>query len=56
VEASQPAFQPGDLIAQHQLALLQTLKVQLVGCTLIRQARDDRIEVPMLAAQPMKFA
>ena len=51
----QPAFQPGDLIAQHQLTLLQALQMQLVGCALIGQARDNSIKVAMFTAQAMKF-
>src|SRR5664279_1137811 len=53
---NQPALQPGDFVAQHQLALFQPLQVQLVRRALVRQPRDNRIEVPMLAAQPVQFA
>jgi hypothetical protein len=51
----QPAFQPPDLVLQHELALFQALQVKLVGGALVRQACDDGVEVAMLASQFVQF-
>src|SRR5437762_877820 len=47
----EPALQPRDLVLEHQLAFLEPLDLELVERPLIRQPRDDRIEITMLAAQ-----
>src|SRR3569833_3060465 len=47
----QLAFHPGDLILQHELALLEALQLQLVGMDVERQAGDHLVQVPMINAQ-----
>src|ERR1051326_3093265 len=56
VVGDQAAFQPADLIAQHELALLQALQMQLVDRALFSETRDHRVKVAMLASQFMQFA
>ena len=48
---NQLALEPGDLVLEHQLALLQALELQLVGLEVERQARDDLVEVAVRDAQ-----
>ncbi len=55
IVGDQAAFQPPDLIAQHQLALFQALQMQLIHRALLRQASDDGIEVAMFAPQLVQF-
>jgi len=44
-------FQPRDFILQDQFALLQPLNLQLIEWCAVDNARDDIVEVTMLAAQ-----
>src|SRR6516225_10975223 len=53
---NQVRLQPGDLILQQQLALLQPLQMQLVGGILLRQPGDDGVEVAVFAAQLRELA
>jgi hypothetical protein len=56
IVGDQAAFQPADLVAQHEFALLQPLQMQLIDRALLRQAGDHGIEVAMLAPQLVQFA
>src|SRR5271165_4470159 len=49
----QLVFQPGELVAQQELAFLQSLQLQLVGLTGPAQRLDRRVEIAMLLAQPL---
>jgi hypothetical protein len=47
----QLAFEPRDLVLEHELAPLQALHLQLVDFEIHAEARNDVIEVAMLDAQ-----
>src|SRR5262245_55035122 len=44
---NQLAFEPSDLVLEHELAFLQALYLQLIGLEVERQARNDLVEVPV---------
>src|SRR5690348_7200991 len=48
---NQLALEPGDLVFEHQLALLQPLQLQLIDVQIEREARDDLVQVPVLDTQ-----
>jgi hypothetical protein len=56
VVRDQTAFQPGDLVLQHQLALLETLELELIDRPLLCQPGDNCVQVTMLAAQFVQTA
>src|SRR6188508_1080961 len=45
------ALEPSDLVLEDQLALLETLQLQLVGLEVERQARDDLVEIAVRDAE-----
>src|SRR5687767_14686913 len=47
----QLALEAGDLVLEHELALLEALDLQLIGLEIERQPGDDLVEVPMSDAQ-----
>jgi hypothetical protein len=49
----QLVFEPGELVAQQELAFLQSLQLQLVGLTGPAQRLDRRVEIAMLLAQSL---
>src|SRR5690606_9228978 len=49
------AFQSGDLVFQHQLALLQAAHLHLIDMDIHVQPRDDLVQVAMLDAQLAQF-
>jgi hypothetical protein len=52
----EPAFQPGNLIAQHQFPLFQPLQVKLIGGPLICQPGNHRVEITMLAPEAVQLS
>src|SRR5690349_162912 len=49
------AFDLGDLVLQHQLALFQPLQLQLIEGAAFGDTRDDVIEIAMLGSQSGEF-
>ena len=49
----QLVFEPGELVAQQQLALLEPLHLQLIRLPSVAQRLDRRIEIAVLLAQPL---
>src|ERR1043166_3667186 len=49
------AFDLGDLVLQHQLALLEALQLQLVERAAFGDTRDHVIEIAMLGSQSGEF-
>jgi hypothetical protein len=49
----QLVFEPGELVAQQELAFLQSLQLQLVGLIGPAQRLDRRVEIAMLLAQSL---
>src|SRR5215813_2066013 len=49
-------FDEGDAVAQLQLAFLQPLQPQKIGCGRLMQRIDRRVEIAMLLLQPRQFS
>lgn len=48
---NEPAFEPGDVVLQQQLALLQPGELKLVATERCRQMLDGDVEIPVFDTQ-----